>query len=409
MDALILAFVLAVPGALYSWRWLELFPLIEFRQQINFGLPFSWFWDQITLDGPNIWATAFYFNSTLGRVCGTNIACLNSALLAVNLLSASLLYLLVRRFTISRLAAALAATLWLVSLPVLDTMAWQATNLDKLSALFVLLGLNVGISFYRRSASINRALIANAVLFVIVVLAHNAKPAAWVLVPLLVLMPIIGGGQRWLPWLGNLIAPALYAGFQSAHVLRLVAADEFYSAHVGSGDIPYNLRTYVGYLTGTLDATLAGLAAAVVGTGALAVVLWRRAPCARAALWLFLGGIGSLVIPARTGSPSVFYMTVAAALAVGFVALLSVAVWEATPRTWMPVVAGSALAVLAIYGVTVAHTQTAYDVVRTQSANFRAALPTIAREAPREGSSGLLLVVPDANLIAYRFAPGEVE
>lgn len=139
LDAAVVVVVL-LAGLAYSWRWLELFPLIEFRQQANFHLSFGWLWDQVTLDGPNIWSVPFYFNSRVGELCGTSVGCTNAFLIGINLVSAALLYALVRRLAPWRLLAAAVTAAWLIGLPVLDSVTWQATNLDKLGALFVLVG-----------------------------------------------------------------------------------------------------------------------------------------------------------------------------------------------------------------------------------------------------------------------------
>ena len=70
-------------GLVWSWRWLDLFPLIEFRQQIEFNLPFKWLLENILLSGVNIWSIPFYFNTLLGQTCGTELYCLNGSILAI--------------------------------------------------------------------------------------------------------------------------------------------------------------------------------------------------------------------------------------------------------------------------------------------------------------------------------------
>jgi len=408
-DAMLLVLVLGIPGVWYSSRWLGLFPLIEFRQQASWELPFSWLWDQITLDGPNIWSVPFYFNGVVGRICGASVPCTNTLLLSLNLITATLLYFLVRRLAPWRLLAAAASSIWLLSIPVLDSMSWQATNLDKLSALLVLVGVHVGLSFQRRSYSLERCLVGNGLLLVIVMLAQNCKPAAWVLVPALVLLVVIPGGQSPWTWWRYLLAPATYAVFQSVHVLQLIRADAFYTEHVSGGDIALNVRTDLAYLTGLSAPSTAAIVAAVALLTVVVIGLVRRAPHARAAGWAGIVLVGSLAIPSRAIYPSAFYLVVPAALFALLVALAVVVATEVLPARWRVI----PIAVLMLLGMgylgNISETRHQYDVLEVSSANFRAALPTIAAQAPRTRGWRLALVFDGENPVRYRFAPEAVE
>ncbi len=408
-DAVLLSVVLLIPGVWFSSQWLRLFPLVEFRQQAFFNLPFQWLWDQITFEGSNIWSVPFYFNSTLGHVCDTNVGCYNAALLSLNLITAVLVYTLVRRMVPWRLLAAFAATIFLLSVPVLDSLAWQATNLDKLSALLVMAGLHIGLSFYRRGFSRRACWWANGVLFVLVVLSQNSKSAAWVLVPMLFLLPVAGGGQRLRTWWRYLIAPTAYAIPQSIHVLQLIRNDAFYSAHVSDGDVPRNAQAYVSYLGGLLDPSPGVLIAATVAVGVIVVGLVRRAPHARVATWMLLGVVGSLVIPVRTVYPSPFYMVVPAALTAVLLVLVVALLLEMTPREMWLAPAVLALVAFGLYCMNVSSSEARYDLLESSSANYRAALPVIAAHVRRDQVKGLILALDASNSTAYRMAPDDVE
>lgn len=406
LDAAVVLVVVLLAGLAYSWRWLELFPLIEFRQQANFHLSFGWLWDQVTLDGPNIWSVPFYFNARVGELCGTSVGCTNAFLIGINLGSAVLLYALVRRLAPWRLLAAAVTAAWLIGLPVLDSVTWQATNLDKLGVLFVLVGVHIALSFYRRGYSLERCLVANGLLLCVVVLAHNCKPAAWVIVPAMLLLPVMGGGQGAWTWIRYLLASATYAVIQGTEVLRRINADAFYSDHVSSGDVPANLRSYLGYLTGSLTATTASLVIAVV---LVVVGLVRRVAHARAALWALVIFGGALAVAARAAYPSVFYMMVPSALLALLTALVIVVAIELAGRRWalLPIVLAAVLG--AGYGWNIAESRQAYSALEGQSATFRAALPAIASKVPRADTKQLILVMPAANYLAYKFAPEDVE
>jgi hypothetical protein len=113
-----------------------------------------------------LWSTA-----ATGSVCGLNIPCLDAPNIAVILACTVLLYLLILRLLHNRWIAAGSACLWASSLVVLDSVAWQATVLDKLVTLFSLLALHAVISSVRW----RRTVLANVVVFVPVLLAYNCK------------------------------------------------------------------------------------------------------------------------------------------------------------------------------------------------------------------------------------------
>ena len=409
LDAAVVLMVLIAAGAVYSWRWLELFPLIEFREQSNFHLSLSWLWDQITLDGPNIWSVPYLFNSTVGDVCGIAIGCTNAILMAINLVSAALLYALVRRLAGWRVLSMAAAVLWLASLPVLDSLAWQATNLDKLSLLFVLVGMHIALSYYRRRYTLERCLVANGVLLLVVVLAHNCKPAAWVIVPGMLLLPVIGGGQRAWTWICYLLAPGAYAVIQAGYVLRSTAQDPFTLEHVYGGDPVGNVTLFAGYLTGSLSATVGGAVFLSALTIVVIVGLVRRVPHARAGAWAYIVFGGALAMPARTLHASAFYMLVPAAFLAILSALALLVAIELTGRRWVAVPVIGALVFVSVYSWNLATSRAAYGALQVQSHNFRASFPAIAAAVSRNRVRALLFVVPEDNFLAYRFAPRDVE
>ncbi len=270
-------------------------------------------------------------------------------------------------------------------------------------------GLHIGLSFYRRGFSARACWWANGVLFVLVVLSQNSKPAAWVLVPMLFLLPVAGGGQRLRTWWRYLIAPTAYAVPQSIHVLQLIRNDAFYGAHVSGGDVPRNAQAYVSYLGGLLDPSPGVFIAATVAVGVIVVGIVRRAPHARVTTRMLLGVVGSLVIPIRTVYSSLFYMVLPAALTAVLLMLVVALLLEMMPREmWLaPVVL--ALVAFGLYCTNVSANQARYDGVEASSANYRAALPIIAAHVRRNQVKGLILGFGPSNSFASRMAPDDVE
>ena len=146
-------------GWLQMWKWMRLFPLVEYRPKVFGDLPLSWLIQGWTLRGATSISTSFYFDTWVGRACTTNITCLNALPQLIHLLTAVTLFSIGKKVFGSRYIASIVLLLWLISVPFLETMAWQALDLDKIAALSTTLGAAMGIYFYRKPYSMQNILL----------------------------------------------------------------------------------------------------------------------------------------------------------------------------------------------------------------------------------------------------------
>ncbi len=113
-------------GYLFYGRWLDLFPQVEFRTWMLANADLKWFLiSAFTHRGAFSRSSSFLADSVTESVCRVSIPCINAPGFWMILLATYLLFWLIVRLTGSVVGAAIAATLWVLSLPVLDGFSWR--------------------------------------------------------------------------------------------------------------------------------------------------------------------------------------------------------------------------------------------------------------------------------------------
>jgi hypothetical protein len=407
IDACLLIGVTLIFGVLPALKWMNLFPLVEFRSKVYFDLPVDWLLRNWMLQGENIWSSSFYFDSWVGRLCESNIRCLNTFPLIVNLISVVVLYFATLIAFRRRFIAIFVCAVWLSSVPYLETLAWQALSLDKIATLSVILGTALGLLFRKAEYSFQNMVFANLLLFMCVVVGYNAKPSAWVLVPGLWLMPLIGEGIKCLKWSQYLILPTIYGLMQNTYVFNKVANDEYYNEHTSGGSPKINIDKYIGYLFGERFPNTMSKLIFVLVLVLLIVGLMLKLKIARLGLWALLMVLGGFAISARTIYGSAFYMLVSqvffAWALCASVLILSTLLRRAVKSMFqIEYIIFFILAI--IFAQAVRDTSQYYEIGIQQSDNFRESLNGISKAVDQYRKERLIFLIDDS--MDYKYVDG---
>jgi len=408
-DGMAYLFTIFIVGFLPAFKWLQLFPLVEFRQKIFRDNGFAWLMENWTLRGANMFSTAEYFDNWVGKTCSTSIPCLNALPLLIHLSTATALFVFAKRVFGRRLIASIVTGLWVTSVPYLQTLAWQALDLDKIAALTTTAGAMVGIHFFRAQYNKRNVILSNFLLFILVLAGYNAKPSAWVLVPGLWLLPITGNGLGLKNWSKYLIAPTLYGLTHNFRWYRLVQADDFYRNHTSSGDPLANVSKFIGYLHGSLIPTTSSQLCFLVVIGALLLGATLKRPISRFGIWCLLMVIGGIVIACRTQYGSPFYMLVSQvfySLAVGAVLMEVLVAIKKYKWKGLSTLCICFVAVVLVFLPGIRTSYTAYDSVLNQSDNFRNSFETIDNAFEDPVTHQLKLVFVIEEIMDYVFIDG---
>ncbi len=411
---------------LYYWaRVVNLFPETEFVEWISWPA-----WDMISdslkaivtfrNDGGFSRHIAIDYATFLGRVCGTNVACINTMAFLPLFSGALALFGLARLCGLRALGATTVVVVTLVSTPVFDALTWQATLLDRMS-LFALPGLLILTIVCVRRARMRPLFVASwaIVLTVLGMIGCNIKEPVWVIVPLMVLAPLAltHSRRQAVAAAATLALPVVVMTVHIVKILHDLNGDPT-KVHFSGGSISVNLPLL------TRFALPGGLALMIVlALLALAMVIpalfaRQRAPeaydAARIALWLGVGVLASWVLPLRTQYPSRFYMIVPlglAALAFG-VALRAFALALHGRVAFARQAAICAAVLVAVWCVGVS----AFDRWEPTrdwlflDHNFRASLPEIAAARQQFPQDVVQFHAPPEQYGAYRFvAVGRAE
>ena len=418
VDAACMAVVLGVAAALLA-RVIGLFPQAEFIDQLEFPA------GAILRDSIEAMVTfrsdAFsrhvplIFVSATGRVCGTDITCINTLAFLPIAVTAAGLYVLGRMLRLPAFAALGVVLVLLVSEPTFSFLSWQATIFDRLAALFTVGVLVAVVALARRDQMSGPvAVLWSVVLTAACLVGANTKEPAWVLIPLLVLAPLLVARDREhaLRAAKLLAAPVLVLIVNVATTLLAISDDPVFSAHVGNGSVADNLPLLTRY---AVPGGLSVVVPAAVVSLVLIALAWRgrrehpaAAELARYAAWIGVSAVLSWVIPLRTEYPSAFYMflplgllALAVALAVRSGQLLLADRWGARAGY----VAAGAAALLMASCLFVAATQRYdwYDGFFEGNDNFRDSLDEIA--AVRAASPGAYVAFNTApeTYLAFHF------
>lgn len=396
-------------GFLPSLKWMRLFPLVEYRSKVFFDFSFSWLLKGWTLTGQNMYSTAFYFDTWIGRTCNTNIHCLNVAPQIIHLITATALFVLAMKHYGSRIIASIVLAMWLISVPYLETLQWQALNLDKIAALTTTLGALAGTYFFRQRYSMRNVILSNTIIFLLVVIGYNAKPSGWVLVPGLWILPIIGNGLQLKSWYKYLIVPTMYGLFNNIVWYRAVQADDFYRNHTSGGDPKINISQFIGYLHGSTHPTMSSKIVFVFVVCFLTSISVLKLGRCRFGFWCVLMTLGGIAISARTVYGSAFYMLVSQ---VFYCLALGAVIKECLTLAKRYAVLGRLAAIFTLLacllfflpGLRSSHRE--YGSVLVQSDNYRHSLlkiDEVFQDPVLQNSNLVLVIVEDMD---YRFVDG---
>jgi hypothetical protein len=286
---------------------------------------------------------AMLFSALDARICGFGARCnnLSQALLLASIAVALFVHL--TQLLANRWVAAWLAALWCLSLPALEGSIWQATQLDKLAALFSLLYLIVLHRIPRHGGRWPWRLGCNVLLVVLLFLAFKSKEIAFVLVPLTVLWVLIESVPRpaaIFSLSACVLLPVAYGTYYIVHYMQHVPADM--ARHFGAGSPLTVLPILIGSLLG--NGPLLGLgdwgglyqgfaaAAATMMTLVLVLSVVRFVYARhRDGAWMgrssrtttYLGAIviGTLLMTARTEAPHAYYLMITEGALLGLIGL----------------------------------------------------------------------------------------
>ena len=394
-------------GLLPSLKWMKLFPLVEYRSKIFFDFSFPWLLKGWTLTGENMYSTAFYFDTWIGRTCNTNIHCLNVAPQIIHLITSIALFVLAIKHYGSRIIASIVLAMWLTSVPYLETLSWQALNLDKIAALTTTLGALAGTYFFRQQYSVRNVILSNTVIFLLVVIGYNAKPSGWVLIPGLWMLPIIGNGLQLKSWYKYLIVPTMYGILNNIVWYRAVQADDFYRSHTSGGNPRINISQFIGYLHGSTHPTMSSKIVFVFVVCFLTLRSVLKLGSCRFGFWCVLMTLGGIVISARTVYGSAFYMLVSQ---VFYCLALGAVIREFLILAKRFVVMGHLTAIFTLFacvlffvpGLRSSHRE--YGSVLVQSENFMESFERIKLEVARCNQEKLKILIDDS--MDYKYVDG---
>jgi hypothetical protein len=319
------AMLTALGCALIPSLWLlhfgQLFPLSEIREWLGWGHQPK-YWDEAwrnvlfrnTLFSRDVSMMTSYI---VGNACGTNIVCVNTLAVLPLCAAAGAMAWLLRRLGATAVMCAMAVIGWVVSVPFLDTMAWQATINDRVAAFFLYAGLAVFASaaLRERRDTYAAALGYALVLFVCVIGALNSKESAWPLLPamLLGLLLLNINRERRRALVLQLSPSLIYAGWFAFRYVAVSTetANQGWRAHTTSGSALSNATEYIKMLA--YWPTLLVIAGVIIFC--VHRFILRDARCSpstsprdRTVLWLLLCALMLAVIALRTRYAAAYYM-----------------------------------------------------------------------------------------------------
>jgi hypothetical protein len=249
----------ACVAAWYSWQFLDLFPLAEYRDWIN--TPMSWAdvvtvgRQMLTQDNPPGFCrcVSWCYARLSGLLAGTNTYGLNGLALLVVVASCLPAYGLCRQVAIKPFGSLAVVLLWAFSLPTIDIVAWQASLHDRCALLFILLSLNLAMAILRpmRKKSAQAAAVLGLTLCVFA--AYNSKEMAFLLMPSMLLLILFAGADTWIGKLKQaalFAIPLLYVGYHNLrYVYYLRHADD--TTHCLGGSLAANWRVALSQCLGS--------------------------------------------------------------------------------------------------------------------------------------------------------------
>ncbi len=186
--------------------------------------------------------------SVIGAACGFDNVCINVFQILLVCLAGILLYSHAVQVFRSLRVASLITILWLFSPPVFDAVIWQATNHDKLAAVFVLGSLIVSWSVKDKPNNVLMVLWSNTVIFVLLLFAYGAKESSFFLMPLILIQHLLYARNtrefmvRGLP---KLVVPMVFSiYFMIGYFMKL---NEKWAEYVSSGNVLDTVQMHASY------------------------------------------------------------------------------------------------------------------------------------------------------------------
>jgi len=314
-------------GLLSVWNTIkDLFPRVEFVQWLGRGREsFSLlevkeaFADlfHLTYNNPgkyNARNFSWVFESGIGSVCNTNIACVNTiAFVPVALYILAIFYIM-QHIGCTPWEGAIAAIVVLASFPSASILGWQATVPDRLAAFLFCLSLAYLYKKLERSnPSTLSSVLTAVVFFCISLLAVSSKEAAWILLPITLILPFLflplnfhEISKRILITLPSVLFMSFHIidnyvkTLKDPHLLGGIPIDNFrqLSSHLFQFEHSYIFIILIGIAIPTL------LFQIVSNEQNLSQKIFKI----RILIVLFIAFVGSWVIPIRTQFASPFYM-----------------------------------------------------------------------------------------------------
>jgi hypothetical protein len=406
----------AIAGFLFYRRWLDLFPQIEFRTWMWSNADLKWYLVSIfTHQGAFSRSSSFLADNTTRAICGVSIHCINQPGFWTILLVSYLLFWLIIRLTRSLMGATIAATIWVLSLPVLDAFGWQATFGDRLATLFGLATVHVALSmmrWLRHRFGVARALLANVLVLVPAIIAYNSKEISWLLLPSLLLLAV-ALADGWMPSIigrhaSVLVATGAYVIFRTIDTFVLIGESPSAKSLDFGGDPTHNAKLYAAFLTNHLYFTIVPRALPVLAFAGMVAVVYRYRTGGRdlrgqvrIMAWATLSLLGGVVLCLFTPAPGAYLLLLPSPfLWVALVALwCSLAPSHDMARAVLGFGVATAAVVVMLFGLNGSFG--VYGKTLSWSHNFRRSLPTIAKNVPMGAPTDF--VIGEAPFLAYRF------
>lgn len=405
-----------VAGYIFYNRWLDVFPQIEFRTWLFSGAGLKWYLVSVfTHQGAFSQSSPYAADNATRAICGLSIRCVNTPGFLTILLAGYLLFWLIVRFTGSVIGATVGATLWVLSLPVLDGFSWQSTFGDRLATLFGLVTVHVALSAMRwvgQRPTLGRIAIANVCVLVPAIITYNSKAISWLVLPSLVLLAIaLTDGWTFSAIVQRasvLAATAVYATFRTVDMYVLLGESPA-SRNLSFGGAPaHSAKLYLAFLTNHMFLTTIPHLLVLIAVAGILIATWgyrTASPQARSQIrimwWAILSLAGGLCICLFTSAPTPYLLLLPST----FLWVALIALWRsvrmshsiARPIVDLGIVAaGTAVMLLGLSG-----SYAIYGAFLSWAHNFRRSVPVIARDVPIGAPTDF--VIGEAPFDAYRF------
>ena len=236
---------------LYFYLFGNLLIFTEARDYITYA---GWITDYSSLiinslipSGQNSRYVSMFTFYLMKNTCGYENVCINAFQLIILLIAGILLYIHSYQIFKKVFLATLIATIWLFSLPTIDTSTWQATNHGKVAALFIFMTLILSQLFLAKGHKLAIVVLSNFIITISLILAYNAKESAFFLMPVVLLQYLLYSKLAELKYnLLKIVLPLLFSTyFLVGYFIKL---PDFWKEHTLSNNITHTVTLYANYL-----------------------------------------------------------------------------------------------------------------------------------------------------------------